>query len=201
MGHYLHFGAGPNQLPTPWQNLNAAHDIRKPLRFEDGSASAVFAEHVIEHVPFMAGFAFLQEVRRVLEPGGVLRLAFPDVARLVASVDRPSQGYAPERGFNPEASRYAAALEQRLQGGMIRKVRPAEKARAAVVMLLVGWDHKAAWTDYVGSGVLLAQGFSTVRAVSYGDSAIRELCGIDGHHLDVGSELAELETTILEAVK
>ena len=79
MNHHLHFGAGQNQLPEPWQNLDASHDIRKPLRFDNDTAAAVMAEHVIEHVSYFYALLFLGEAFRVLKPGGVLRVGFPDV--------------------------------------------------------------------------------------------------------------------------
>ena len=68
-GWFLNFGAGPNQLSEPWQNLDPTHDIRKRLRFENGSVAAILAEHVIEHVPFLQVLGFFQECLRVLEPG------------------------------------------------------------------------------------------------------------------------------------
>lgn len=193
MGHYLHFGAGPNQLPEPFQNLNVAHDIRKPLRFADGSASMIFAEHVIEHVPFLSGFEFVNEVFRVLEPGGVFRLSFPDVARFLRVT------WPEEFAFNERASTYARELAKRPQ---LPAMSPAE----AMTVLFAGWGHQSAWTREVGAAVLLAAGFSVVRPCSYGDQSRGvppELRGhpIDGHHVDVGLELAELETTVLEATK
>ena len=84
-GLFLNFGAGPNQLPEPWQNLDPTHDIRKRLRFENGSVAAILAEHVIEHVPFLQVLGFFQECLRVLEPGGMLRIAFPDIGRFLTS--------------------------------------------------------------------------------------------------------------------
>ena len=81
-GLFLNFGAGPNQLPEPWQNLDPTHDIRKRLRFENGSVAAILAEHVIEHAPFLQVLGFFQECLRVLEPAGMLRIAFPDIGRL-----------------------------------------------------------------------------------------------------------------------
>lgn len=193
MGLFLNFGAGPNQLPEPWQNLNAAHDIRKRLRFEDGSASAILAEHVIEHVPFLAGFGFLQECWRVLEPGGVLRLAFPDAARFI---DYPRM---PQAELHPNLLRYARALEQRDQGGLIRGAASGhDKQRAALLMLFAGWEHQAAWSIGMAAAALFAHGFLGVTCCV---SASGRLAGVDGHHLEVGEEIARLETSILEAVK
>ncbi len=193
MGLYLHFGASQNQLPEPFQNLNVAHDIRKPLRFEDGAASMIFAEHVIEHVPFLSGLAFVNESFRVLAFGGVLRLSFPDVARFVNAL------WPDCMTWNQKARDYAAELAKRPQ-------LPIMSTQHAIGVLFAGWGHQAAWTREVGAAALLAAGFSSVRTCTYGgqsEGVPPEMRGypLDGHHLDVGLELAELETTVLEAVK
>jgi hypothetical protein len=195
MGQYLNFGAGPNQLPEPWQNLNAEHDIRKRLKFEDASASGILAEHVIEHVPFLQGFGFLLECVRVLEPGGVLRLAFPDAGRFVSP--GPSDFY--EDRLNDRLQEYALALQLRPGGEPVRRSKSAdEKKRAALVLLLTGWHHQSTWSDGSAAAVLFAVGFSAVRHCEYGAG---DLSGVDGHHKDVGHEIALLETSILEATK
>jgi len=191
MSHFLNFGAGPNQLPEPWQNLNAEHDIRKRLKFADGSTAAILAEHVIEHVPYLQAYGFLLECYRVLATEGVLRLAFPDPVRLLAiGMDGFSLG--------PKADEYAAAFAKRPQGEVVRGARPAEKARAGASMMLIGWHHQSMWTLHSAAAVLCTIGFRRVVNREYGKGALAE---IDGHHRDVGQEMAILETTILEATK
>lgn len=49
----------------------------------DDSAAAVYSSHMIEHLDRGEAVAFLGEVRRILRPGGVLRIAAPDLAQLV----------------------------------------------------------------------------------------------------------------------
>lgn len=58
-------------------------DIADPLPFDDGCLDWVFAEHLIEHVPLPVAIHWLAEVRRVLAPGGLLRITTPDLARYV----------------------------------------------------------------------------------------------------------------------
>jgi hypothetical protein len=58
--------------------------------------------------------------------------------------------------------------------------------------------RQAAWTEHSAAGALLVAGFSQVHRREYGRG---ELKGVDGHHRDVGPELALLESTILEARK
>lgn len=211
MGHFLNFGAGPNQLPAPWQNLNAEHDIRKPLQFEDASAQLILAEHVIEHAQFSQGYGFLSECVRVLAPGGVLRLGFPDVSRFVRSEE---SGF----WFNARALKYARALADSDDAGAVvrgarrdanrftdkveREHMQAQYAcRAATLCVLAGYNHLAMWTRDGAAAALLSAGFKYVREQFYGRSGVRELVNVDGHAKDVGDEIALLETTILEAEK
>ncbi|MGW4379933.1 class I SAM-dependent methyltransferase [Kitasatospora sp. NPDC004531] len=58
-------------------------DITGPLPFADRSVDWVYAEHLIEHVPLATAVHWLAEVRRILRPGGVLRLTTPDLARYI----------------------------------------------------------------------------------------------------------------------
>jgi predicted SAM-dependent methyltransferase len=54
-------------------------DISQPLPFQDGAVDWVYAEHLIEHVPLPVAVDWLTEVRRVLAPGGLLRITTPDL--------------------------------------------------------------------------------------------------------------------------
>lgn len=58
-------------------------DIGEPLPLTTACVEWVYAEHLIEHVPLPVALRWLTEVRRVLAPGGVLRLTTPDLRRYV----------------------------------------------------------------------------------------------------------------------
>lgn len=77
----LHLGCGGN-LIRGWANHDSEVDISKPLPFGSASADEIFSEHCFEHVSPQEGFAFLEECRRVLVPGGRLRLCIPVLERL-----------------------------------------------------------------------------------------------------------------------
>ncbi|KAK1177879.1 methyltransferase domain-containing protein [Streptomyces sp. NBS 14/10] len=67
-------------------------DARQRLPFADGATRWVYAEHFIEHLSLKEGIRWLREVRRILTPGGLLRLTTPDLARYV-------DGYRLDDGF------------------------------------------------------------------------------------------------------
>ena len=60
-------------------------DIAKPLPFGAGCVDWVYAEHLIEHVQPLVAIGWLSEVRRILAPGGLLRLTTPDLAKYAES--------------------------------------------------------------------------------------------------------------------
>lgn len=58
-----------------------AHATRLPL--PDASCEIVYSSHMLEHLHRDEAVEFLREARRVLAPGGWLRVVVPDLARLV----------------------------------------------------------------------------------------------------------------------
>lgn len=85
----LHLGCGTNVMPG-WVNVDdleapgvVSWDLRKPLPLADGSIEYIFAEHFIEHILVAEAEALLRVCRRLLKPGGVLRLSTPDLRWLI----------------------------------------------------------------------------------------------------------------------
>ncbi|MEJ2344682.1 MAG: methyltransferase domain-containing protein [Gammaproteobacteria bacterium] len=81
----LHLGCGRVRL-NGWLNVDLEApdadlhwDLRVPLPLPAASAQRIFNEHFLEHLDLDAGLAFLRECRRLVAPGGVLRIAMPDL--------------------------------------------------------------------------------------------------------------------------
>ena len=77
--------AGPS-----WEfaKVAAEKDIRfanatRRIPCADNSVEVVYSSHMIEHLDRREAQEFLLEVKRILQPGGILRLAAPDISRLV----------------------------------------------------------------------------------------------------------------------
>jgi SAM-dependent methyltransferase len=58
------------------------HDISKGIPFLDESIDVVYHSHMLEHLDREVASAFMQEVLRVLKPGGIQRIVVPDLERL-----------------------------------------------------------------------------------------------------------------------
>lgn len=59
-------------------------DLRKGLPYGDATAAAIYSSHLIEHLARWQGLRLLKECARVLRPGGVIRIATPDLGEIVA---------------------------------------------------------------------------------------------------------------------
>jgi predicted SAM-dependent methyltransferase len=88
----LNLGCGQRFHPD-WVNLDLRPadpsvrrgDVAQSLPFDDASFDAVYHSHLLEHLPRDQALPFLRECRRVLKPGGILRLAIVNleaIARL-----------------------------------------------------------------------------------------------------------------------
>jgi predicted SAM-dependent methyltransferase len=57
-------------------------DLTRGINANNGSVDMIFAAHFLEHLTYEQGAAFLAECRRVLKPGGLVRLSVPDAREL-----------------------------------------------------------------------------------------------------------------------
>ena len=90
----LQLGAGLNN-PDGWLNSDIEPtktqiylDAVGPYPFADGSFHYIFAEHLIEHLTWENGLAMLKECRRVLVPGGIIRIITPNLIKNVELLSR-----------------------------------------------------------------------------------------------------------------
>jgi len=98
-GLRLHIGSG-GEHKDGWVNLDLAGDpvevpwnLKHPLPFPDGSADAVFSEHLLEHIPLPGAVDVLRECHRVLKPGGIMRVGVPDAGRMLESYVEQGKGF------------------------------------------------------------------------------------------------------------
>ena len=83
---FLNLGCGARYHPD-WINIDIvahgpqviAHDLSRGIPLPDASCDVVYHSAVLEHLRRADAAAFLAECRRVLRPGGVLRVAVPDL--------------------------------------------------------------------------------------------------------------------------
>lgn len=63
--------------------VDVVWDARHRFPVPDGSCQFIYSEHFLEHLTVPEGLAFLRDCRRILCPGGVLRVAMPSLEECV----------------------------------------------------------------------------------------------------------------------
>src|SRR5919106_4217183 len=96
----LNWGCGEWAQPG-WLNsdikggpgVDIVADVRSGLPLENDSIDYIVSIHALPEVPYQELVPVLGELRRVLKPGGVLRLALPDLERGIEAYRRGDRDY------------------------------------------------------------------------------------------------------------
>jgi predicted SAM-dependent methyltransferase len=85
----LHVGCGGVKFEG-WVNVDAnssvadiSWDLTCGIPCPDHSCELIYHEHFLEHLSVEAAVAFLQECYRALQPGGIMRIAMPDLQYVI----------------------------------------------------------------------------------------------------------------------
>jgi predicted SAM-dependent methyltransferase len=150
----LHLGSAW-QPKEGWFNIDLvghpvdlAWNLAHGLPFPDGSAEAIFHEHLLEHLPLEAAAKLIEESHRVLGAGGVMRIAVPNAGRYLDSYANGGQGLIDE----------------------YRPGRPTNLLAAQEVFYRHG--HRSAWDLETLELFVRAGGFEQCEERGFGDSRI-----------------------------
>jgi len=86
MKSYYNLGCGKRYHPS-WTNIDIAsrgkgvirHDLSQGIPAADSSVDVIYSSAVLEHIRLQHVQPFLRECFRVLKPGGIIRIAVPDL--------------------------------------------------------------------------------------------------------------------------
>lgn len=196
----LQLGTGHNLLPG-WLNTDVHVfrrgqvtylDATRPFPLPQASFDYVYSEHQIEHVPLADGERMLAECFRVLRPGGVVRIATPDLQRIARLAQAPLG----------EDEAYYVAYISRMLG--LPAPDPARVINA--LFRAFGPDdasaHQFIYSFDALAGRLRAAGFTDVRRCAVGESGHAMLRGIERHADAVGdARVVAYETLVVEAMR
>jgi predicted SAM-dependent methyltransferase len=162
-GYKLNVGCG-NVIFKDWINIDLeptnslvdlACDVRQGLPFEDNSCSLIYNEHFLEHLTVEEGLFFLKECRRVLQPGGVIRISMPSLDVCI--------------------EKYNSADWRDGQDWLTWPEYQFIQTRAEMINIAFRWwEHKWLYDREELNRRLLESGYTNIREVSHSKSSIAE---------------------------
>ncbi len=188
----LQLGCGRLAIPG-WLNtdIRARHgilavDASKPLPFPDQSFQFIFTEHMIEHLPYQVGNALIRESFRILAPGGVIRIATPDLSFLVGLYQRPSDQLHAKyiKWSSEEFCSHLTSTPVSVVNNFVRN-----------------WGHQYIYDFDELALVLRKIGFQNPTRQQPGESSHPELRGLERHGTKIGEDFNRLETVVIEGTK
>lgn len=191
----LQIGSGFNHIPS-WLvtdiTTNSDYieylDATKPFPIPEGTFDYIFSEHMIEHISWQKGQLMLRECRRVLKPGGIIRIATPDLAVLIGL-------YQANR--DAQANRYIEWVTDRF-------LQDIEEYKAPFVInnAFRNWGHQFLYDGEVLKMAMSQAGFVDIVPCVLGVSAHVDLQNIEMHGAALGeAEIIEYETMVFEGAR
>ena len=188
----LQIGCGKNLL-NGWLNTDQSFkdgystvymDAGIPFPIPDASFDYVYSEHLFEHLTYHQAMNMLKESYRVLKPGGIMRVATPDLKFLIALYQEP------EKPIHKAYIEYAAK-----KSGL-----PASPL-FIINRFHIEWGHKIIYDRETLTELLRDAGFKEIKPCEVGESEHPALKGIEGHFKVFPYEFNLLETMIFECKK
>jgi predicted SAM-dependent methyltransferase len=167
-------------------------DATKRLPFRDRTFDYVFSEHMIEHIPFRDAMGLLNEIFRVLKPGGTLRLSTPDLAFLI-DLSGAKKTDVQER--------YIAWATKTFMPGMQLLGDVADGDTFVINNFVRNWGHQFIYDQKTLWRALASNGFSQMKRCDPSESCDVNLRGIESHGRRIGDEFNQLESIVVEATK
>ncbi len=182
------------------------HDLRTGIPAEDASADAVYSSHVVEHIDRDQVEGFLKEIRRVLKPGGILRITTPDLEVMVRnyleSLDAARAGNLLPHIHDRRVHELYEQSVRRMSVGAQQQTGVRQKLDRTLLgdARKRGETHQWAYDEVNLGQLLLDTGFSTVERMTSESSNIAMWPEIDLDRRNDGSEWID-DTLYLEATR
>jgi predicted SAM-dependent methyltransferase len=189
----LHLGAGGNVLDG-WLNTDIAPqsdgvmaiNVTEPLPFDAATFDFVYSEHMIEHLTLEQGVRLMQELFRVTRSGAFVRVATPDLARILALFSKEP---------TPTQQSYVDWTTKTFIGQI-------EGYNPTLVLnnMFYNWGHRFIYDHNMLAAIMQNAGFTDLKAHPIGRSDQAHLTNIEHHGAAMGAEdMTAYETMAIEA--
>lgn len=169
-------------------------DVTEQFPFEDQEIDYIFSEHLIEHIGYNGIVNMLSESYRVLKPGGVVRIAMPDMKFIFNIFSDPHKYEDYIKWHFTELIK--CDITDKLEIEDIECLMP-----FVVNKLFNGYGHQFLLTFELLKDLLLKTGFSNITKCEVHESEHDVLRNKEIHWIPIGEENNKLETICVEATK
>ena len=132
----------------------------------------------------------MSECRRILRADGVIRIATPDLARVVQDTYLQDEADQKSRDYVAHMNSTNPDIPDRDRSNPVY----------AVNRIVRDWGHTFLYDERTLTQLLLEEGFSEIVRSTPGHSEHPELVGVERHQEEIGEDLNDFETMVLEAV-
>jgi predicted SAM-dependent methyltransferase len=194
----LQIGAGGAQGFGDWLNTDiepqageAYLDATKPFPIPDGVLSYVFSEQVFEHLSYRDGLFMLRECRRTLKPGGKIRIATPNLVRLMQLFQ------------DAKTDQMKTYINGAISGGYWPDLLPRTISPECVILNyeMRSFGHRFLYDPKTLRQSLELSGFADIKEFAPGESDDPQLAGLDIRHKAVMHVLNDYETMVFQATR
>ena len=194
----LHLGAGTINLDT-WFNTDLSPKVNEkiyylnmlkiPYFFDDNTFDYIFSEHNFEHFTLEELYKILKECIRVLKPDGIIRIAIPDLNKII-------KFYQEENTTNTQYKEWGIKT-------FIPFAHEKKLKNKAIVLnnFFRDWGHKFIYDYETIYDLLKVCGYKEITECKISKSRHKDLTNIENHWKVIGKNYNNLETMIIEAKK
>lgn len=173
-------------------------DAAKPFPIPDNSLSVIFSEHLIEHLPYRDGSAMLRESYRTLKPGGKIRIATPNLLRLIQLFE------------DAKTDEMKAYIHDKIEADYWETPLP-RTASPECVILNAELNNPGSGSYHIGHQFvydpktlresLERAGFRDIKQFAPGESDDPQLRGLELRHKSIHRTMNDYETMVFQAEK
>lgn len=196
----LHIGCGGNALEG-WLNVDISRenkdvvymDAAKPFPIPDNTFDYVFSEHVFEHLNIHGQLNYLYEARRILKPGGVIRIATPNIERIIGLF---------KKGRNEVENDYLNWNYTTFLKDVNLILKDINHKEVYVVNnFFRDWGHQLIHSPESINHLIELTGYSDIQRKNVMDSNYAALMNLEKHGCQIGEKNNVFETMVYECKK
>jgi len=190
--HFVNLGSGTRAIPgfinidfftTPGIDYGA--DLRYPLMIGSDVVDGIFCEHTLEHLNYRETDTLLSECRRILKPGGAIRIVVPDLSMFLRNYCDGNREWFREWERLMFRESVVAERSKRTLGSPLE----------AIGFVTQEYGHSSCWDFETLRNHLERSGFRNIAQISFGKGTCEQLL------VDLDAEDRKFVSIYVEALK